>query len=257
MTEVPEAVLRYGERYGSFMLNPLRRSRTCAVCLTFCRAGFDRCYPCGHMPQRLAAVLPISYSVEREQLHRALMTYKGRSVIADSGTQRHAQFELAAVLWRFLAAHEHCAAAAAGVEGFPVVSVVPSGRGVTPQEHPLTRIVGDHVALTRDRFVNLLVRSSIPLGEHEYDERRFEPIRDLDGEPVLLVEDTWTQGAQAQSAAAALLSAGSGAVACVVVGRHIHRDYEDNGELLADCPDVFDWDLCALHERHSLAAPVS
>lgn len=249
MIEVPDAVLRYGERYGSFMLNPLRRPRTCAICLTFCRAGFDRCYPCGHTPQSLAAVLPISYSVDREQLHRSLMAYKGRNVIVDAETRRQFRFELAAVLWRFLAAHEHCAGAAAGVDDFPLVTVVPSSRGLSAQEHPLARIVGDHVALTRDRFENLLLRSSVQLHEHEYDERRFEAIRDLDGEPVLLVEDTWTQGAQAQAAGAALLSAGSGPVASVVVGRHIHRDYEDNGELLADCPSVFDWEICALDER--------
>lgn len=62
MVRVPDAVRRYGERYGSFMLNPRRRPRTCAVCLTFCREGFDSCYPCGHMPKSLAAVLPLSSS---------------------------------------------------------------------------------------------------------------------------------------------------------------------------------------------------
>lgn len=176
------------------------------------------------------------------------MAYKGRNVIVGPETKRQFHFELAAVLWRFLAAHEDCGRAAAGVDDFPLVTVVPSSRGLSAQEHPLARIVGEHVGITRGRFENLLVRSSVQLNEHEYHARRFEAIRGIDGEPILLVEDTWTQGAQAQAAATALLNAGSGPVVAVVIGRHIHRDYEDNGELLAECSPVFDWEMCALHE---------
>lgn len=249
MSGVPDAVVRYGERYGSFMLNPLPTARTCETCLTFCGVGFRHCGACAGQPSQLDAVLPISYSVEREQLHHALGGYKGRHFEFNNETRRRFRFELAAVLWRFLARHERCAAAAANVPSFPVVTTVPSSRGVSSDQNPLVRIVAEHVGWTRDRFQPLLSRSDRALADHAFNPDRFRVACKLDGEPVLLIEDTWTTGAQAQSAAAALRAAGSGAVACVVIGRHIHRDYKDNGELLAALPEAFGWETCALHAR--------
>lgn len=248
-SEVPEAVVRYGERYGNLMLNPVRGERTCEVCMTFCGPGFDRCYRCERTSTSLAAVLPISYSVEGEQLHHALAGYKGRNIVVGDRKAELLRFDLAAVLWRFLASHERCALKAAGVDGFPLVTVVPSSRGVDPDRNPLERIVREHVRLTADRFERLLVRSETPLAAHVYDEGRFEAVRPLDGEPILLVEDTWTTGSQAQAAANAMIQAGSGPVSCVTIGRHISRGYEDNAELLDALPDVFDWKTCALHDN--------
>ena len=247
--EVPEAVVRYGERYGNLMLNPAPGPRTCGVCMTFRREEFPTCYRCGHQPSALAAILPISFSVEGEQLHHALAGYKGRNIIVSEQAASRRRFDLAAILWRFLAAHELCAARSTGVEAFPLVTIVPSSRGADPDRNLLEMIVGKHVKPTSERFERLLVRSDVPLGDHMYDTRRFDPVRPLDGEPVLLVDDTWTTGAQAQAAAAALTEAGSGPVGCVVIGRHISRGYEDNDELLNQLPSVFDWGTCALHER--------
>ena len=42
---------------------------------------------------------------------------------------------------------------------------------------------------------------------------------------VLLVDDTWTTGGRAQSAAIALHDAGAARVAVVVLGRHFDRDF--------------------------------
>ncbi len=69
----------------------------------------------------------------------------------------------------------------------------------------------------------------------------------LDGESVLLIDDTWTTGANARSAAAAL-RAGAGAIAVLVIGRHLHRDYGDNRRAAApSLPTPFDWEACAHH----------
>jgi hypothetical protein len=67
----------------------------------------------------------------------------------------------------------------------------------------------------------------------------------LDGEPVLLIDDTWTTGASAQSAAATLKKAGSGPVAAVVIGRHLNRDWGENDRRLRSLPTPFDWNRCA------------
>ena len=50
---------------------------------------------------------------------------------------------------------------------------------------------------------------------------RYRDTRKLDGETVLLLDDTWTAGGHAQSAAHTLLAAGASKVALVVIGRHV------------------------------------
>ena len=66
----------------------------------------------------------------------------------------------------------------------------------------------------------------------------------LASEPVLLIDDTWTTGANAQSAAAALKRAGAGPVAAVVIGRHLNRGWGSNDSQLNGLPKPFDWDHC-------------
>jgi orotate phosphoribosyltransferase len=63
---------------------------------------------------------------------------------------------------------------------------------------------------------------------------------------VLLIDDTWTTGANAQSAAAALKSAGAGPVAAVVIGRHLNREWHENDRRLRGITRPFDWSHCAL-----------
>jgi hypothetical protein len=53
------------------------------------------------------------------------------------------------------------------------------------------------------------------------DPGRFRVPRPLTGAAVLLLDDTWTSGGTAQSAAVALKRAGARSVAVVVLGRHL------------------------------------
>jgi hypothetical protein len=80
------------------------------------------------------------------------------------------------------------------------------------------------------------------------------PLADLSGKSVLLLDDTWTSGGHAQSAAHALTGAGAQKVALVVIGRHVRRDYEpvqgsgeSCGDILDALPESFDWTTCAVH----------
>ena len=63
---------------------------------------------------------------------------------------------------------------------------------------------------------------------------------------MLLIDDTWTTGASAQSAAAALKAAGAGPVAAVVIGRHLNREWHENDRRLRGITRPFDWSRCAL-----------
>jgi phosphoribosylpyrophosphate synthetase len=178
------------------------------------------------------------------QLHTALAQYK-----RTSGTvARRLQMELAAVLWRFLREHESCLARNAGVAGFDIATTVPSSDPTRDAEHPLRRIVGSDVGVTRDRYEPLLARSGTPVAGRKIDPGKYNATRDLDGESVVLVDDTWTTGSNAQSAAAALKTAGARRVAVLVIGRHIHADYKQNAARLKELPRTFDWSACALHD---------
>ncbi len=63
---------------------------------------------------------------------------------------------------------------------------------------------------------------------------------------MLLIDDTWTTGANAQSAAAALKSAGAGPVAAVVIGRHLNREWHENDRHIRGIARQFEWSRCAL-----------
>jgi hypothetical protein len=225
--------------YGNFMLGPVRGPGVCETCFNL-TDGYARCYACTHGGDALDAIAPISYSVGHEQLHHALASYKR----LEGDIARRLRAELAAVLWRHLAAHETCVAATAGVSGFDVVTTVPSGSPERDPAHPLRTIVGELVRPTRDRFRRLLAPTGCVLPARTFSRERFSASPRLDGETVLLIDDTWTTGASGQSAAAALKAAGASRVAALVIGRHVNRDYGENDRRLRELPRPFDWEHC-------------
>jgi len=232
------------ELYTNFMLGPRRGPDVCTSCFNFTR-GYELCYACAHGERWLDAMTPVSYSVAREQLHHALANYKHLS----GEIARRLAIELAAVLWRFLAEHERCLATAAGVDALELVTTVPSGDRGRDEHHPLRWIAAEVIGVTRERHVRLLERSAVAVPRREFDPRRFRALRRLDGQPVLLIDDTWTTGANAQSAAAALKSAGAGRVAAVVIGRHLNRGWHENDRRLRGITQPFDWSRCGLCAR--------
>ncbi len=226
--------------YGNFMLCPRRGPGVCEICFNL-TDGYKRCYTCARGELWLDAVCPISYSVANEQLHHALGGYKRLRGEA----ARQMTVGLAAVLWRYLERHEPCVARAADARRLALVTTVPPGHS-DPELHPLRRIVAELVKPTRDRYVQLLGRAKPASSSRTFDRDRYRTLQSLDGQSVLLIDDTWTTGASAQSAAAALKQAGAGVVAGVVIGRHMNRDWHENDHRLREIHQPFDWDRCAL-----------
>jgi len=196
--------------------------------------------------QRLAdVVVPIALAVKRGQLAHELWHYK---YDLDATVRRRLDFRLAAVLWRFLEQHEAHVAEAVAVTQFGIVTTVPGTRQ-RDDEHPLTRIVGTLVGRTRRRYQPLLA-----LGPDASVEgravlaNRYRATRALTDHPaVLLIDDTWTTGGRAQSAAIALRHAGAAKVAVVVMGRHFDRSF-GSGETYYQQAKArkFTWDTCCL-----------
>lgn len=230
--------------YANFMLNPPPQTApgVCSVCMTFTR-GFGTCFRCDQNARFTDAMLPISFSVHFGQLHTVLQQYKR----SGPNVARPLQVQLAAVVWRFIDGHERCLAAAAGADEFHIVTIVPSSDQKRDEAHPLRGIIGELVGPTRDRYWRLLRRSGTPVADREVDPGKYNATEDLAGENVLLIDDTWTTGANVQSAAGALKTAGADRVGALVIGRHIHEDYQDNAQRLRALPRPFDWETCALH----------
>ncbi|MGC9220134.1 MAG: hypothetical protein ACP5H2_02120 [Solirubrobacteraceae bacterium] len=185
--------------------------------------------------------MPISYSVGGEWLHHLIVAYKREAdpSVPDAAAQ------LAYVLDSFLSLHERCAAQAVGLERFTLVTTVPSSDWFRDQWHPLRSVVGRLTPATADRYARLLVSTppedhplrARPASDQRPASRRFDPGRytatcRLNGESVLLIDDMWTTGASAQSAAAALRAAGAGQVVAVVIGRHLNRGWDQNNARL-------------------------
>jgi predicted phosphoribosyltransferase len=227
--------------YENFMLGPRRGLGVCDTCFNL-TDGYDECFACSRLPSILDAVVPISYSVAREQLHHALASYKR----LDGDVARRLRIQLAAVLWRHLVAHEACVARAAGTHRFELVATIPSGDRLRDDSHPLHWIVSEVIGPTRDRYARLLRRSAVHVEHRAFDLAKFEAVERLDGQSVLVIDDTWTSGANAQSAAATLKSAGAGSVATLVIGRHVNREWRDNDRRLKALPVPFEWSTCAL-----------
>jgi predicted amidophosphoribosyltransferase len=232
-------VVELSDPYANFMLGPRAGDGVCRRCFNL-TDGYELCYACEHGGDSIDVVAPISYSVAGEQLHHALAGYK--RLPADWA--RTLTCQLAAVLWRHLAQHERCLASAAGVERFTRVTVVPSGTASRTSQHPLQEIVSGLVEPTRGRYTPLLRRTAHPVSLHSFSPDRFAATSALSGEAVLLIDDTWTTGASAQSAAATLKKAGSGPIAAVVIGRHLNRDWGENDRRLRALQTPFDWSRC-------------
>jgi predicted amidophosphoribosyltransferase len=229
------------EPYENVMLGPRRGPDVCPTCFNF-TAGYERCYACSYGRAVLDAVAPISYSVAREQLHHALASYKR----LDGDVARRLGAVLAAILWRFLAEHERCLAEAAGTKRFDLVTTVPSSDRDRDERHPLRWIVGELVGPTRDRHQRLLHRTDADVPDRAFSQDKFEVTGSLRDNAVLLIDDTWTTGASAQSAAAVLKAAGAGPIGAVVIGRHLNREWHENDRRLRGIEQRFDWSACAL-----------
>ncbi|EHN72332.1 hypothetical protein SMCF_8272 [Streptomyces coelicoflavus ZG0656] len=240
-------VVGLSARYANFLVHPLLHGPgVCQVCRGPAKAGYPTYWPCHEASRALGAgvavtVVPVSLALKREQYANELWRYKN----AAGPQRRYFRMGLAAVLWRFLAVHEGCIADGCAVPGFGVVTTVPSTSGRA--DHPLRTMVSDIVGAARDRYRDLLapVPNAAALGRAA-SPSRYTSLA-LWGDDVLVVDDTWTTGNHAQSAAAVLKAAGARSGAVVVLGRHLNAGCGDTaGHVEQARLRRFTWDNCAL-----------
>lgn len=235
--------------YGNFLV-PVPRAGfdVCAVCHSQVNIGYATCYPCNTATMALGqtvadAVAFVSLAPRRGQMARELYTYKDERL---SDRLRARQVAgLGAVLWKWLSLHEPCLARAVGRDEFTMITTVPStsGRNVHPLRDVVSRVV---------EGADLRYRDSLRVRRSDLDQRaqavdRFACDSDLSGEHVLVIDDTWTTGAHAQSASAALKAASADSVGVLAIGRWINPGYRDTAEWLnRHQAGGWDWSTCCL-----------
>lgn len=194
-------------------------ARLCAVCFGPAAQGSACCYHCAlHRqcaPGSLAdLVAPIAFAIKGGPHATRLWQYKSPRLAGPAGAA-HAM-TLRALLLVFLRNHGRCLWQAAVTARPTLLAAVPTGRG-RPGAHPLCELVRPYLALP---WAELTAR---PGSERvrELDPSRFLAARVPAAASVLLIDDTWTTGSSAQSAAMALRGAGARSVVTVVLGRHV------------------------------------
>lgn len=194
----------------------------CMHCHGCPNPGWSLCWSCDTVEKQLTRpchlVVPISLYQLGHQLHHQLRNYKSDP----SEMSRDFLVKTAAILGYFLQLHAPCIEQAAGGP-WDTITSVPSSTD-REGEHPLVRAI-KLLPDVRDAYEPLLERGSVQITHTIASDEGFRPLRSLSGERILLVDDTFTSGARAQSAASVLNKAGGTVAAILPIGRVISPSY--------------------------------
>jgi hypothetical protein len=227
---------------GDYLRNVIRRPGiTCRVCAGPV-GGYDRCWRC-EQDRRSAGVAdvvaPLSYAIAGTPSGALVRDYKNHPV---RSVREHHSALIKEIVWQGLTRHERCIGRATGL---PVSRrlVIPSLTR-RPGRHPFAELIptmsaaGDTAALlpapdaTCDRAIN--------------DKFVLTPTARLTGQHALILDDVWTTGSNAQSAALAVRRAGAAAVSIMVVGRWLSPDRRRTADFVeARLHRDYDPDICS------------
>lgn len=99
--------------------------------------------------------------------------------------------------------------------------------------HPFTAIAAAINAVDDSRLALALAPGAVKGRILSGSQFQIAPQRDLSGWHILILDDTWTTGANTQSAALTLRRAGAHHVSVLVVGRWLSQNYANNAEFIA------------------------
>ncbi len=214
----------------------------CNVCHGAPNSGWLRCYSCnqtvGQVSRPITRVLPISLTTKDGQFYHVLKSYKNWG-----GTQEN-RLQMAALYARFIDEHGGHIRADAGAD-WNVVTIVPSS-GERHGPHPLENVIKITPNLGK-QYQPLLGKGTEKIENREATDNGYQPITDVHGMRVLLIDDTFTRGAHVQSAASALQIGGGQVIAAVVAGRIMNPGYGTAQALLdKQRAKGFAFDKCGL-----------
>lgn len=217
----------------------------CEVCRGSRRPGFSLCFGCrltlAGVSRPCRTVVPISLVTLAGPLYGTIRSYKD-AVSAEE--RRRSGLRVAVLLARFVHDHGPCIARRSG-GGWDYLTTVPSTarRG----EHPLSRAL-DHVPWLARQHRTTLRRGLASMSHRRPDDDGYRVIHPVTGDRVLLVDDLWTSGARAQSAASALQRAGAVVLGIVPAGRVVDPEFDafSDRSLRRWSGRLFDPSVCSL-----------
>jgi hypothetical protein len=219
-------------------------TRLCTVCRGPAGPGSARCFQCELHWQCAAgeladAVAPVAFAIKGGPHATRLWQYKSQRVSAAEAAGQ--AITIRAMLLVFLRDHGPCLLSATGVARPTHIAVVPTGRA-RPGPHPLRSLVERYLTVP---WAGL---AATPGAEQvrDLDPGRFTSAP-LPAARVLLIDDTWTTGSSAQSAAMALRAAGASSVVTVVLGRHLSGPAAAHAGL-GPAAMPFLMDSCVVHQ---------
>ena len=201
---------------GACIPAPAGGDDVCSLCHGWTRPGYPVCFPCrltaGQVSWPCQRVAPVSLYRPGGTMHQALRGYKD----GPPATRAVLSRRVGALLARFLWEHGPRIAPA----GWDGLIVVPSTTG-RPGGHPLETALAEVGAVAAQLWPGALRRGTGGVGHREAGDGAFAlgEGTDMAGARVVLLDDTWTTGARAQSAASALAAGGAEVGAVVVLGR--------------------------------------
>jgi hypothetical protein len=246
LREVTDSIRRaereLADTAGGCLYNIVRdRGVTCAVCTTPLSGG-DRCLTCDrayHTAGLEDIVVPLTYGIQGDWSAAMLQAYK-------NDPQRHVRAGHTRIVNRLLylglMLHERCIEEQVG-QPIDVRLTIPSLKG-RPGEHPLFTMALKMNAVSESP---LLTAQLTECYDRDISDRKFalRPPVNLTGRHVLLLDDTWTSGANAHSAALTLRRAGAHRVSVMVIGRWLVPRFGRNAEFIRDrLHDPYDPRLC-------------
>ena len=227
---------------GGYLRNVVREPGiTCAVCTTPVD-GFTCCWRCEQdrrVPGVADLVVPLVYAIGGTQSATLLWHYKDDPIRT---VREHHTLILNWLLYLGISLHERCVGAVVG-SPVSVRMTIPSLRG-RAEPHPFSALaqwmnaVGGSVALAP---------APSAMCDRVVSEGKFvvSPDTRLDGQHVLLLDDTWTTGSNAQSAALTVRRAGAAAVSVMVVGRWLSPGYASSARFISDhLKNDYDTGIC-------------
>ena len=225
---------------GGYLRNTLWASgSTCRHCCGIPgNPDFDTCYPCSHYYEPSGETSDrrgfVSYGWDNSQSSRVMYGYKEQ-------VPSHQAYRVVNVML-FYALHEHLRCAADPCHGPAAVwATVPSLRGrAYPQAlHVMT------AGLLRNMPEALLGPAGDIQAPRSLRPDNFVVHSQVRGQHVLLLDDTWTSGGHAESAAAALKRAGAARVTLLVLARWLDLTRGRTEEFVrTELTNDFDPDRC-------------
>ncbi|AWB96843.1 hypothetical protein DCE93_06550 [Agromyces badenianii] len=228
---------RIGDELQALVLPPGALEGVCVWCHGLLADRVDLCFNCDENSRALDGVvqpiIPISLYAKPSPLRDWLTFYKDDGEVAADPSARDA---IGTVLERFFTENEAWVTRL-GADG---AIIVPST--FRPPPHPLAVLVRERGSLPFE-VLHGLSRTSANLGHNQPNTDAFDASDDLRGKRILLLDDVYTSGARAQSAAYALRRVGAEIVALCIIGRRYNPGYSEQSSAVfsRQSAETFTW----------------